>query len=133
MNFNEEFFFNLILPPIIFSAGYNLKNILFIKNFLYIFLFGFIGPLISFGLIVFGIKYFNQIFSGVDLTVSEIYLFSCVLSCTEIFDSISFVKPHNEPKLYSIIKGSSIINYAVSVVLFESIDDYSLIKSNIGK
>ncbi|MCQ2816995.1 MAG: cation:proton antiporter [archaeon] len=47
-NFNDEIFFTFILPPIIFSAGYNLRRTTFFKYFMYISAFGVIGTVTSF-------------------------------------------------------------------------------------
>lgn len=41
-------FFNLLLPPIIFAAGYNLKKKYFFENFGHISFFGIIGTLLQF-------------------------------------------------------------------------------------
>ena len=56
VNFSEEIFFYGLLPPMIFAGGYNLKKEDFEKNFKYIFLFGFLGTIVSFGAI-FGLTY----------------------------------------------------------------------------
>lgn len=47
-NFNDQIFFTFILPPIIFSAGYNLRRTSFFKYFMYIISFGVAGTVISF-------------------------------------------------------------------------------------
>ena len=44
--FDDEFFFNIVLPPIIFSAGYNLKKKSFFNYFSYIITFGIFENLI---------------------------------------------------------------------------------------
>lgn len=46
--FNGEFFFTYILPPIIYAAGYNLKKEKFFKNIFYIVLYAVIGTVINF-------------------------------------------------------------------------------------
>ena len=51
INFNHEIFFTLILPPIIFGAGYNLRRKFFFKYIFYILLFGVIGTVINFCLV----------------------------------------------------------------------------------
>ena len=53
-DFNEEIFFYALLPPMIFSGGYNLKKRNFFKNFSYISLFGALGTLTAFG-VIFGL------------------------------------------------------------------------------
>ena len=52
VSFNEEVFFYGLLPPMIFAGGYNLKKKDFGKNFKYILIFGLVGTLTTFGLIL---------------------------------------------------------------------------------
>jgi sodium/hydrogen exchanger-like protein 6/7 len=44
-------FFTFILPPIIFAAGYNLRRRSFFKYFLYIFLYGVLGTIVTFSVV----------------------------------------------------------------------------------
>jgi len=48
LQFNDEMFFTFILPPIIFAAGYNIRTKAFFKYFMYIFLYGVCGTVITF-------------------------------------------------------------------------------------
>ena len=48
LNFSGEIFFTFVLPPIIFSAGYNLHRTSFFKYFIYILSFGVLGTIMSF-------------------------------------------------------------------------------------
>ena len=48
INFSGEVFFTFVLPPIIFSAGYNLHRASFFKYFIYILSFGVFGTIMSF-------------------------------------------------------------------------------------
>lgn len=60
LEFNEKFFFYIILPPIIFAGGYNLQTRRFFYCFFYIALFGLIATLINFAITV-GLTYlFNN-------------------------------------------------------------------------
>ena len=48
INFSGDVFFTFVLPPIIFSAGYNLRKASFFKYFIYILSFGVFGTIMSF-------------------------------------------------------------------------------------
>ena len=48
INFSGDVFFTFVLPPIIFSAGYNLRKASFFKYFIYILNFGVFGTIMSF-------------------------------------------------------------------------------------
>ena len=48
IKFSGDIFFTFILPPIIFSAGYNLHRTSFFKYFMYILSFGVLGTIMSF-------------------------------------------------------------------------------------
>ena len=61
IQFNNDIFFYLVLPPIIFSAGYGLKKKNFFRYINSIALFGIVGTLINFGLISAAAHYFPYI------------------------------------------------------------------------
>lgn len=48
LHFNENLFFYLCLPPIIFASGFNMRRKRFFENIGYIMLFGLVGTLITF-------------------------------------------------------------------------------------
>jgi NhaP-type Na+/H+ or K+/H+ antiporter len=139
--FDDAIFFNLILPPIIFSAGYNLRRKSFFKYMWYILLFGIVGTLISFSIIAPLTYLFNKMnlfvikagegWKVLNLTIQEILLFSSVIGATDTVSALTFIKEENEPKLFSLLFGEGIINDAVSIVLFKTISNFN--KSNTGK
>ena len=62
INFSGDIFFTFVLPPIIFSAGYNLRRASFFKYFIYILSFGVFGTIMSFlwvAPLTFLFNYFN--------------------------------------------------------------------------
>ena len=48
LHFNEEIFFYLCLPPIIFASGFNMRRKRFFENIGYIMLFGLLGTIFTF-------------------------------------------------------------------------------------
>lgn len=48
VEFEYDIFYNYILPPIVFAAGYNVKKKEFFKNFQYILAFGVFGTIVIF-------------------------------------------------------------------------------------
>jgi sodium/hydrogen exchanger-like protein 6/7 len=83
-SFNPELFFNLLLPPIIFNAGYSLKRKNFFKNVGAILIYAFLGTTIScltIGGIMFGmLTYVAKIpyFSFTDC-----FFFGAIISATD--------------------------------------------------
>ena len=48
VRFDDDVFFYIALPPIVFAAGYNLKRKKFFQHFNYIALFGILGTFVCF-------------------------------------------------------------------------------------
>ncbi|EGR33957.1 Na+ H+ antiporter, putative [Ichthyophthirius multifiliis] len=126
IEFNHEIFFNLILPPIIFAGGFNIRRILFFQNFFLITYYGIIGTIITFIIIsILTIQVQNITFIiKFPINTSELLLFSSVLCATDTVTALSLVKVNQFPQLNSILFGEGIINDAISIVIFRSIKNY---------
>ena len=124
--FNDEFFFNIVLPPIIFSAGYNLKKRSFFKYFGFIITFGIFGTLISFGTIAILINYSNNLnfFGEFKLDLKTLLLFSSVIASTDTVVALNFINDNENPKLYSILFGVGVLNDEVCIGLYRIIKNY---------
>ena len=120
VTFDDEMFFNIVLPPIIFAAGYNLKKRAFFKYFFYIITFGIFGTIISFGAVSTLIYYSNKLnfFSPFHLNSKLILLFSSVIASTDTVAAMTFIKEDQMPKLFSILFGEGVLNDAVCIVLY---------------
>lgn len=125
LKFDEGIFFNFILPPIIFAAGYNLRKKDFFENFGYIMFFGLFGTICTFALVSSGIFLILRIIP-INLHPQEILLFSCILSATDTVAALSLVKESRYPKLNSILFGEGIMNDAVSILIFRTVKNYFL-------
>ena len=136
LTFDESAFFYFLLPPIIFAAGYNLKRRNFFKNFPYIFIFGILGTIVTF-LVILGLTYtvseFDWIYlqsspdpirnkSIVHLSLSDCLYFAATTCATDTVASLTILKPRKYPKLFSVIFGESTLNDVVAIILFQAIN-----------
>ena len=126
VTFDDEMFFNIVLPPIIFSAGYNLKKRAFFKYFFYIIAFGIFGTVISFLIVSALIHYSNKLkfFNPFILDNKLIFLFASVIASTDTVAAMTFIKEDEMPKLFSILFGEGVLNDAVCIVLYRILSNF---------
>ncbi|KAG7329193.1 hypothetical protein KOW79_007367 [Hemibagrus wyckioides] len=130
VTFDPEVFFNILLPPIIFHAGYSLKRRHFFRNMGSILAYAFVGTVVScfiIGLLMYGcvmlMKYTGQL--GGDFFFTDCLFFGAIVSAT---DPVTVLAIFNELQvdvdLYALLFGESVLNDAVAVVLSSSIVAY---------
>ncbi|KAM7133669.1 sodium/hydrogen exchanger 9 isoform 2-T2 [Molossus nigricans] len=132
MTFDPEIFFNILLPPIIFHAGYSLKKRHFFQNLGSILTYAFLGTAIScmvIGLIMYGfvkaMVYAGQLKNG-DFHFTDCLFFGSLMSATDPVTVLAiFHELHADPGLYTLLFGESVLNDAVAIVLTYSISIYS--------
>ncbi|EAQ91089.1 hypothetical protein CHGG_03024 [Chaetomium globosum CBS 148.51] len=122
LNFNYQYFFNLLLPPIILSSGYELHQANFFRNIGTILTFAFAGTFIS--AVVIGVLlwlYTSISLEGLDVSWVDAISVGATLSATDPVTILAIFNAFKvDPKLYTIIFGESILNDAVAIVIFES-------------
>ena len=128
VEFNSDYFFFVLLPPIILEAGFSLKKARFIRNSTSILAFAFIGTLIStfvVGMMIWqGGKYVGATKENVGIdfeTPFDSLKFGAMISATDpvaTLSVLSSMRPMKDPDLYSMIFGESVLNDAIAVVLF---------------
>ncbi|MEQ2294814.1 Sodium/hydrogen exchanger 6 [Ameca splendens] len=130
VTFDPEVFFNILLPPIIFHAGYSLKRRHFFRNIGSILTYAFMGTVIScfvIGLIMYGFVSFMKVVGqlGGDFFFTDCLFFGAIVSAT---DPVTVLAIFNELKvdvdLYALLFGESVLNDAVAIVLSSSIVAY---------
>ncbi|KAM3834196.1 sodium/hydrogen exchanger 9 [Vipera latastei] len=132
MTFDPSIFFNVLLPPIIFHAGYSLKKRHFFRNLGSILAYAFLGTAVScivIGLIMYGfvkaLVHVNQLNSG-DFHFTDCLLFGSFMSATDPVTVLAiFHELHVDTDLYTLLFGESVLNDAVAIVLTHSISIYS--------
>jgi len=126
ISFSGEGFFYFVLPPIIFGAGYTLKEKNFFKNIGYITLFGVLGTVISMVVMSAFVVIFNDYLFPLGhtqrLTTAECLLLSAVLWATDSVAALAIVKESEFPTLNSILFGEGVVNDAVAILIFKSVE-----------
>ncbi|KAH7444789.1 hypothetical protein KP509_02G091800 [Ceratopteris richardii] len=122
MNFNNEFFFYFLLPPIIFESGWSLNLKPFFGNFGAICTFAFAGTLIS----TFGIGILMYLFGLFKWTYSMPFLvclsFGALISATDPVTVLSiFHELGTDADLYAYVFGESVLNDAVAIVMYKTV------------
>lgn len=125
--FDPEIFFNILLPPIIFHAGYSMKKRFFFRNIGAILTFAFIGTTIS-TFTVAGIMYgVTRMFSHLATTFTflDTLRFGALISATDPVTILAiFTDLHVDVNLYAMIFGESVLNDAVAMVITRTLEDY---------
>lgn len=125
--FDPEIFFNILLPPIIFHAGYSMKKRYFFRNIGAILAFAFIGTTLStftIAGIMFGI---TRMFAHLapTFTFLDTVRFGALISATDPVTILAiFTDLHVDVNLYAIVFGESVLNDAVAMVITRTLEDY---------
>lgn len=130
VTFDPEVFFNILLPPIIFHAGYSLKRRHFFRNLGSILAYAFVGTVVScfiIGALMYGCVMLMKKIGpmGGDFFFTDCLFFGAIVSAT---DPVTVLAIFNELQvdadLYALLFGESVLNDAVAVVLSSSIVAY---------
>ncbi|NXC94331.1 SL9A9 protein, partial [Certhia familiaris] len=132
MTFDPPIFFNILLPPIIFHAGYSLKKRHFFRNLGSILTYAFLGTAIScivIGLIMYGfvkaMVHIDQLKQG-EFHFTDCLFFGSLMSATDPVTVLAIFHELNvDTDLYTLLFGESVLNDAVAIVLTHSISIYS--------
>jgi len=136
--FKPDIFFYLLLPPIIFEAGYSMKKAHFFQNMTTILLFAIVGTLLSalfIGFALYGVAKSGAI--GLDASSpAESLTLGSLISAVDPVATLAILGSPSlgaDPLLYSLVFGESILNDAVSIALFHTFDEMSTEGFNLGK
>ncbi|XP_039545415.1 sodium/hydrogen exchanger 7 isoform X3 [Pimephales promelas] len=130
VTFDPEVFFNILLPPIIFHAGYSLKKRHFFRNLGSIITYAFLGTAIScfvIGNLMYGVVKLMQVLGQLTdkFYYTDCLFFGAIISATDPVTVLAiFNELHADGDLYALLFGESVMNDAVSIVLSSSIVAY---------
>jgi len=124
--FDPEIFFNILLPPIIFHAGYAMKKRYFFRNLGSIFTFAFIGTAIStftVGGFMYGVT--RVVPHLHNITFIDNLHFGALISATDPVTVLAIFTDLNvDVNLHALVFGESVLNDAVAIVFVEALKDY---------
>lgn len=133
ISFDYQIFFNLLLPPIILSSGYELHQANFFRNIGTILTFAFAGTFLSAVVIGLILWIFNLVPGSLKLTLVDAISVGATLSATDPVTILAIFNTYKvDPKLYTIIFGESILNDAIAIVIFETAQRYDKGEGNYG-
>jgi sodium/hydrogen exchanger 8 len=124
--FSPELFFFVLLPPIIFEAGYSLHRKNFFQNLGAITLYAMFGTMASTFVVGYGFFYLAkyEIITGIDTNnPMEALLFGALISAVDPVATLSIMGSPElqcDELLYSLVFGESVLNDAIAIVLFKT-------------
>ncbi|UJR27956.1 hypothetical protein I4U23_009214 [Adineta vaga] len=127
---NSDTFFLFLLPPIILEAGYFMPNRPFFDNLGTILLLAIVNTLfntICIGLTLWGFS-FTPIYGGTQFDMLPCFVFAALISAVDpVAVLATFTEIHVNDMLYIVVFGESLLNDAVSVVLYRMFDSFAKI------
>jgi solute carrier family 9 (sodium/hydrogen exchanger), member 8 len=121
LEFEPHTFFLILLPPIMFQAGFNLDMGTFLRNIKTINMYAIFATLIA--SFVFGIIfYYGSMLTPFRFAFLNSLHFGCFISAIDPVATISiFNSLHVNEKIYMIVFGESTLNDAVAIALSDSV------------
>ena len=125
VTFDAELFFFIILPPIIFHAGYSMRKKQFFDNLGSILTFALLGTILS-TFIVAAIMWVITRAMTLEVHFLETLYFGAIVSATDPVTILAiFQDLHVDSLMNGLVLGESLLNDAIAIVLCGAIEDYS--------
>lgn len=121
LEFEPHTFFLLLLPPIMFQAGFSLDMSTFLRNVRTINMYAIFATIIA--SFVFGVLfYYGSMLTQFKFAFLNSLHFGCFISAIDPVATISiFNSLHVNEKIYMIVFGESTLNDAVAIALSDSV------------
>jgi len=126
VDFNEEIFFFLLLPPIIFESGFSLETKSFFRNFDGIMALALGGTLISTVVMSIFVWLCGLLGLVANIGMSNCLIFGALISATDPVTVLAVFQDLGvNPDLFALVFGESVLNDAVAIVLYRTLLDFS--------
>ena len=134
LQFSDEFFFLILLPPIIFESGFNMDHLqtkAFLRNVGPVIWFAFAGTFLSCvvtALVVYTVGVAGAATFGPEknsaFTGLESLVFGALIAATDPVTVLSVFGSQANPNLdvFSLIFGESVLNDAIAIILYGALD-----------
>lgn len=136
--FKSNFFFDFMLPPLIFNSGYTMRKKKFFNNIGNIAMNGLCVTIVCFVLYGAGtialvnmdilmVNYFDDNTKGTDsqtpiiMSSLQALLFAGLLCSSDVVAAVSIVDYEQQPKLFSCVFGEGVFNDIVSIILYNTV------------
>lgn len=125
LNFDNNLFFNVLLPPIIYESGFSIKRQAFFRNFPAIVNTAVVGTVIA-TCVTGGLLYAaGQAGVVTRLSWVETFLFGALISAVDPVATLAcFNKLDAPPLLFNLVFGESILNDAVVIALYQTLKQW---------
>ncbi len=134
--FSPKVFYFVLLPPIIFNSGYNLKRDLFFRHIGAISLFSCVGTVISTFVVACMLQVVKKMgwTGGFEPHFTELLTFGSLISATDPVSTLAvFQAKQVDPQLFYLVFGESVLNDAVGLVLFKTFSKFVGKRDNFEK
>ncbi|GAM28659.1 hypothetical protein SAMD00019534_118350, partial [Acytostelium subglobosum LB1] len=125
--FNPDLFFLFILPTIIFETGFSLPKTDFFHHFIPIIIFAVFGTMISFAVTGAGVYVVGLLGWSYPLSAKDSFIFGAMTSATDPVATLAIFQALNvDSTLYMLVLGESILNDATAIMLYRTVENFSL-------
>ncbi|CAD8143106.1 unnamed protein product [Paramecium octaurelia] len=120
----SQLFLIILLPPILFESAIHMDSVTFFEHFGTINIYAIFGTIISMIITSFFIFICGLLGLAKELQLSKCFAFGAIISSTDPVAVLSAFKNMKQSKmLYTFIFGESILNDAVSLTLFNAVNE----------